>query len=229
MEELTGAPAPEDDYKAFQQWATSMEYRFTNHASPGITWRGQPLNIPAFVANTAMAAGSDPIRLAVRIIEQCDDHCWVEGPDRAWLAAIIGQGLDGGVFQRSIINYGDGPLFTPAGWDDVVALLLSRADEPVVLSYSGSGRFPDRPPAGWQLDRDGDERADERWHELGKAEQWQIALDALRVQRPWQRLDPEAWHNYRFVHQLTVFDLLADDYAERLDKALADVGKTEGQ
>jgi len=105
MEELTGIEAPED-FRAFQQ-STVVEYRFVNHASPGITWRGEPLNMPAFVANTAIVAGSDPVRLAVRMIEQCDDHCWVEGPDRAWLAAIIGQGLDAGVFHARVLNYGD--------------------------------------------------------------------------------------------------------------------------
>ncbi len=50
-------------------------------------------------------------------------------------------------------------------------------------------------------------------------------MDALRVQRPWQRLDPDAWHNYRFVHGLSVLDLLADDYGERLDKALTGAGQ----
>jgi len=228
MEELTGTAAPED-FGAFQEWATLMEYRFTSHAAEGITWRGQPLNMPAFVANTAIATGSDPVRLSVRIIEQCDDHCWVEGPDRAWLATIIARGLDAGVFRGRILNYGDGPLFRPAGWEDVSALLLSRADEPVVLSHAGSGQFASYPPAGWRPGRDGDGDAGQEWHEMEKAGQWRAAMDALRAQRPWQRLDPAAWHDYRFVHGLSVLDLLADDYAARLDKAVTGTGATEGQ
>jgi len=46
-------------------------------------------------------------------------------------------------------------------------------------------------------------------------------MDALRAWRPWPRLDPAAWGEYRFVHGLSVFDLLADDHAERLDRLLA--------
>ncbi len=224
MEELTGTEAPED-FAAFQRWAIGIEYRLVNHASPeGIIWRGQQLNMPAVVANTAIVAGSDPVRLAARITEQCDDHCWVEGPDRAWLAAVIAQGLDTGLFHRSVLNYGDGPLFAPTGWDAVTSLLLARDDDPVVLSHATSGGFPER-PAGWQPAPDGDDCG---WHELDAAGQWRTAMDALRTQRPWQRLDPAAWHNYRFVHGLSVLDLLAPDHGERLDKALT-AGRTEGQ
>lgn len=228
MEELTGTAPPEGF--SFQSWAIQMEDRLVNSAAAGITWRGVELNKHAFVANTAMAIGADPVKLAVRMYEQCDDHCWVEGPDRAWLAGIIGQGLESGVFAARFLNHGDGPLFLPTGWEDVRALLLAGDDEPVVLSYSGSGQFPGEPPAGWRPELDGDDDLlYDQWNHLGAAGRWRIGMDGLRAWRPWQRLAPDAWDGYRFVHGLSVLDLLADDYAERLDKALASTERTDDQ
>ena len=95
IEELTGTEAPEGF--SFQRWAIEMEDRLTGAYTPGVTWRGVELTKLGLVVNTALAAGGNPVRLAARIIAQVDDHCWVEGPDRAWLAGIITKGLETGM------------------------------------------------------------------------------------------------------------------------------------
>lgn len=81
--------------------------------------------------NTALIAGSDPVRLAAKIHGWCESHCWVDGPDRAWFAGIIREGLRTGLYRES------------AGWHEVSAALESRDDEAVVLSYSVCDAFPE--------------------------------------------------------------------------------------
>ena len=102
--------------------------------------------------NTALVAGSDPIRLAAKIHGWCESHCWVDGPDRTWLAGIIGQGLTTGLYRAS------------AGWDAVKSALESRDDESVVMSYSVCDAFPE---SGMQWDAAVDElRREQPWLQL---------------------------------------------------------------
>lgn len=104
--------------------------------------------------NTALAAGSDPIRLAAKIDGWCESHAWVNGPDRAWLADVIGEGLRAGMFRRGFwySNEPDGPKdqWSDQGWEQVQELLRARDDEPVVMSYSVGDSFPNRDIAGWE-------------------------------------------------------------------------------
>jgi hypothetical protein len=109
--------------------------------------------------NTALVAGSDPVRLATKIHGWCEAHCWVDGPDRAWLADIIDEGLRVGIFRRGLWYVDrpcDGPpseqpdrQWSPQGWDDVTGLLRERDDEPVVMSYSVCDSFPNQETAYW--------------------------------------------------------------------------------
>lgn len=173
--------------------------------------------------NTALVAGSDPIQLAAKIHGWCESHCWVDGPDRAWLADVIDQGLDAGLYRPS------------AGWGEVQADLRGRDDEPVVMSYSVSDSFPNGDLGGWMPPwpdgvpqdwdalteaqrQERDERSD-AWYDLPANEQWTIAFEALQQVRPWAQLTPESLAEVTFSSPVTVYDLFASDRDERIRKA----------
>lgn len=61
---------------------------------------GKPVDTLCAVLNTAIALGNRAIQLAARIHGQCEIHGFVEGPNRAWLADIIEEGLAAGIFRR---------------------------------------------------------------------------------------------------------------------------------
>ncbi|MFD0856802.1 hypothetical protein ACFQ07_31510, partial [Actinomadura adrarensis] len=71
-------------------------------ATPLLVHRGAPVNGALLLANTAIAAGSDAVRVLTRLDQQCEIHGYVEGPNRAWLADIIDQGLDAGIMRRTL-------------------------------------------------------------------------------------------------------------------------------
>lgn len=209
-----------------------------------LLWRGRRLNALGIYLNTAILIGSDSVKLAARIDGQCEIHAFVEGPNRAWFADLIDQALEDGVFRRGLLR---GDVWSEQGWDDVTALLRSRNDGPVVMSYSMEGKFPRREaaeiptpqiPDGWQ--RDG--WSVEEWADLDdgeRAEYWQEHVDDQWWSQPelarreqamagirssWKLLEikPETFGDYRFDEGLTVLDLNAADRDERLEQAFAD-------
>lgn len=121
---------------------------------------GQRLHSSSVDLNTALVAGSDPVKLAAKIHGWCEVHCWIEGPDREWCAQIIDSGLRAGLYRRGLwyADQPDGPLdkWSDQGWSDVLALLRERGDGPVVLSYSVCDQFPNRSVAGWEPPTDVD-------------------------------------------------------------------------
>jgi hypothetical protein len=132
--------------------------------------------------NTAMIMGSDPVRLAARVHGQCEVHGFVEGPNRAWLADIIDEGLATGIMRYETQGYGK-------GWEDVSTLLRSRDDGPVVMDYSVCDGFPARPD-----DFEGDQ---DDWYELDYTERWELAVKAIR--KVWSlELKPDNWKTIRF-------------------------------
>jgi len=109
--------------------------------------------------NTALATGSDPVRLAAKLSGW--EHVWVDGPDRAWLADVIDEGLEHGPFRRGmwyVDAVGGGHVaeghpdrkWSSQGWEDVTAFLRDRDNEPVVTEHSTGDSFPDRVLAGWK-------------------------------------------------------------------------------
>lgn len=187
--------------------------------------------------NTALAAGSDPIKLAAKLHGYCELHAWVDGPDRAWLAGIMQEGLDIGLYRRGIwySKMPDGPRdqWTPQGWEDVITLLRARDDEPVVTSYTVCDGFPN-PEFGWMQpwpdgvpktwdalsDEQQQERTDrsEAWYDLDHDERWRISMEALRS-RPGGQLSPSTLAD-AFGPGVTVYDLLAQDRDERVRAAV---------
>jgi hypothetical protein len=112
--------------------------------------------------NTALVMGSDPFRLMARLHGQCELHAYVEGHNRSWLAGIIRQGLKVGLMR-------DGQ-----GWDDVLNLLESADDRPVVTDYSACESFPNAQVAEWT-------GTENKWGKLSSDKRWQFALTGLRA------------------------------------------------
>jgi hypothetical protein len=171
-----------------------------------LQWRGHALDSWVFSLNTALVLGNDPVKFLARMHAQCEMHCWVDGPSRAWLAGIIEQGRALGIYRAE------------AGWEDVVALLRSRDDEPVVMSYSVCDQFPNSYASTWEAPAEAED--DDAWYDLPKAEQWSHGMAWLREHGP--QLSPVHWAKYRFEHGLSAFDLIAPDRDDRLAAALDD-------
>lgn len=137
---------------------------------------GTPLQNFSLQLNTILAIGNDPLCLAARLHAQCEIHCYVEGPNRAWLAEVIEAGLGVNIFR-------DGE-----GWDKVITLLRLRDDEPVVTSYSVCDSFPTHGSdqgVPWQVwkptrvDEYGEANWDD-WHGMPHEEKWRLALGGIR-------------------------------------------------
>lgn len=212
---------------------------------------GVELHTRDIVLNTALRVGPDPIRLAAKIDGWSSVHCWVEGPDRAWLAAIIQEGLDVGLYRHGMWQEpmrGTQPTWVVQGWEDIQELLRAADDDPVVLSYSVDGWFPNHVIADWNpdippdwcpdwavgednqdwLDLPEEDRIhyrDEHRHDLfgrlPEDEQWDRAMAGLRTTRPWARLGPDTLARVTFGPPFSVFDLFAPDRDERAIRANA--------
>lgn len=189
-------------------------------------WRGQPLDTFQISLNTAVALGGDPLRFACRL--GAKGYPYVEGPSRAWLASIIDEGLSTGVFRSP-----------GQGWEEVAGMLRERDDEPVVITFSGDGGgFPSPYLGGWFPAELGDdysklaegqipawEARQDEWYESGdEPMKWRIAVQALRSSRDGLEMRPDTWTDLYFGRGITVFDLLAHDRAERLDRAFGIAG-----
>lgn len=193
--------------------------------------------------NTALVAGSDPIRLAAKIHGWCESHCWVEGQDRMWLADIIDQGLDAGLYRRGFwyADQSDGPKdkWSSQGWEEVQTLLRSRDDEPVVMSYSVGDSFPSphthldwpgRDVERWDDYSDAEKQAIEDWQERwyddeDHAGKFDAGMAWLRQKRPWARIAPDTLAEVTFHLAVTVYDLFAPDRDDRIRRANGQVAK----
>lgn len=230
-------------------WATSYALLFGSSwdedRTPLIQYNGKPVRTFSLALNTAALLGSDQIKLAARLHGQCEIHAWVDGPNRAWLADIMQAGLDSGVYRRRLQypaapDYDRSePTWVPQGWEDVIALLRERDDEPVVTSYSVTDSFPTSSVGDWMppwpegreehwdalTEEQQQARSDrsDAWYDLDAAEQWRISMDGLRSSGGLE-MKPDDWETFRFTHQLTVLDLFAPDWEERLGHALTGEG-----
>lgn len=176
------------------------------------TYGGRNLDTFEVVLNTAMALGSDPVRLAARVYAQGDIHAWVDSPNRSWLADVIDEGLDTGVYRRSLNG-------TSCGWENVTRLLSRSSGGPVVMSYSVSGAFPSERLTDYERD----ESDASPWDDLTDHQKWDVCMAKLRASGPGHtglELHPANFKHVRFGHGLSLLDLLAEDYEDRIEAAL---------
>lgn len=131
---------------------------------------GQPLESLSLALNTALVVGSDPVCLLARLHAQCEIHCYVEGPNRGWMAGVIDQGQESGVMRGG------------AGWPEVATLLRSADDGPVVCSFTVTESFPNPTVADWSPPSSGDDEDDDfdAWYDLPRSEQWSLGIAGLR-------------------------------------------------
>lgn len=222
---------PNYQYQAVFEYAYRMQFRMDVGIDTLMSWRGRDLDVFAMQLNTVMQTGSDPLRMLARMAAQGGMHLTIPGEHRAWAADLIEQGL------------ADGLLRTGMGWEtpayqgrysthSVVSLLRDRADEPVVLASSTNSSWPNADVGDWMpawpegVDRDfrllTEEQQAERharadaWEELTEAEQWEHCLTGWDT---LPQLTPDTLGR-RFVHGLSVLDLDAHDWQNRLDSAL---------
>ncbi len=157
-------PTAGSGFDEWQRWYQTAEMYLVHGSIFGgrhpLIYQGKPIDMFELALNTAMTVGNDAVRLAARIHAQCEIHGYVEGPNRGWLADLMQTGLDLGVFRPGLW-YVDRPCggqaalepdrkWSDQGWGDVMALLRSRDDEPVVMSYSVCDQFPDRDITDWR-------------------------------------------------------------------------------
>lgn len=132
--------------------------------------------------NSAITMGGNAFKLAARLHGQCEIHCYVEGPNRKWLAAMISDALEKSIFRRA------------HGWEEAIALLHKANDSPVVCSYSVCDSFPNRHVAKWEAP-EGDEDGDS-WYDLPNKIRWDMAIDGLRSSNQGLEMKPEEWESY---------------------------------
>lgn len=161
---------------------------------------GHSLNTNDLTLNTALACGSNQVRLAAKLAGW--SYCWLEGLHRGWLAGIIDHGLESGVFRSGLfwvdraLNIGerveDAPdrIWSDLGWAGV-AEFLRAGGGPVVISSDGfpsvdvSAWEPTVDPAwvpDWAIDDEG--RAE--WDALGSVGQFEQRIGHANEQ--WYEL-----------------------------------------
>ena len=176
-------------------WSTA----FSVDSGELLIHEGERLNSWIVSLNTAIVLGNDAMRFLVRMHGQCEIYGYVEGRNRCWLASIVREGMASGLYRADM------------GWAEVHRLLLSRDDEPVVMSYSVCQGFPNYDIAGWCKDDEG-----EGFYALTKQEQWHIAMTNLRAQDRGLELRSDNYATYKFGHLITMFDVVAAMMKEKL-------------
>lgn len=225
---LREAQARPRDYEARQRFVSSLKLALRVNGIE-LHVAGARLGSSNVDLNTALVAGSDPVRLAAKISGWCECHAYIEGPDRKWAADIIDQGLKTGIYRRTLryTSLGDVPREASQGWEGVQELLRARDDEPVVLSYSVTESFPNEEIAGFERPRDEHgEPINHAWYELPAEERWDRAMTGLRQSQPWARLAPDTLAEVYFHLPVTVYDLFAPDRDARV-RAAAELESVE--
>lgn len=148
--------------------------------------------------NTAILIGSDPIILLARLHGQCELHCWVAGPNRKWLANIIKEGRKTNIYREN------------QGWEEVVKLLKSRTDSPIVCSFSVCDSFPNYSclPKKHPLKQSHNERRFDQFNDLPENEMWSECFQGLQEQGGGLELKPENWRSFYFGVGHNIFTLL---------------------
>jgi hypothetical protein len=139
--------------------------------------------------NTAHIMGNDPIKLATRIHGQCEIYCYVEANNKNWLAEIIEKGMKTKIYRAN------------QGWEDVISLLKSSKDSPIVLSYSVCDQFPSASAANYS-DYEG-------WYDLSDEQKWNMGIEGIRKEHGLE-MKPDNWDSFFFMNGITAFDAVAN-------------------
>lgn len=211
-------------------WTQWFRTSFSVGWSELFQYQGQPIETLALALNTALALGNDALKLLARLHGQCEIHAHIHPRNRMWVAKIIDQGVNSGLYRPE------------QGWKDVRAFLAASNVEPVVTSYSVTDGFPNATIADWQPPSDlsqnlaptyySDEEwaatdletraeyARDTWYELPVEERWETAMRGLTATRGGLEIKPDNWETFRFNHKLSAFDLVAADWEDRIRTAL---------
>jgi hypothetical protein len=160
---------------------------------------GQNLDGWQVLLNTAIAAGSDPVRFLARMHAQCEIHGWIAGEDRAWLADIIRTGLKDGVMRETLRE-------RSIGWPGIIELLEANSTEPVVMSYSVCDRFPSMTAWDPGVDDDGYPlpEVEAAWEAMTVAERFAACMPSEST----LRITPSNLRTQGFGHGMSAFDVL---------------------
>jgi hypothetical protein len=110
--------------------------------------------------NAVMRESSTDLAIfIVRLAAQCELCCWVDGPERAWIAAVIQQGRGTGILRPGM------------GWEEVASMLQASDAEPVFISSTQGTLFPYLET--WP-------GSAEDFEQLTEEERWQWAEQELR-------------------------------------------------
>jgi hypothetical protein len=182
------------------------------------SWKGVEIDAWCLALNTALAVGSDPIRLSAKIHATCEIHGYFEGKDRDWLAGIIEEGLEEGVFRKEVRfsrdwrNPEEPRELVSMGWTELIEQLRAPHEDSdfVVMSFTVTDGFPD-PPKDWRPEVTGDERL-AQWYELDDRKRFDLALAVVREAGGNKPISPETLRKYRFGHELSLLDLMARNF-----------------
>jgi hypothetical protein len=181
---LAGIPSGTKGWdEALAYGVTAMSFR-TGQAV--FAWKGQEIQMSSLIWNTVLAAGSDPLRLGVKIHCTCEHYGYFMGFHRRWFADLIDEGLEEGLFRKGyfrnrnplhdlarmsgqVVPEAAQEVFVSQGWVELAARLREENQGPVVMSFSGSDSFPNSTIGSWMPPwPDGVPR---RWDELTEAQQ----------------------------------------------------------
>jgi hypothetical protein len=187
------------------------------------SWKGQEIDAWCLALNTSLAVGSDPIRLSAKIHATCEIHGFFAGSDRRWLADIIEEGLEEGVFRKEMrypkdrLNPEGETELVSMGWTELVEQLRESLQFPVVMSFTVTDGFPD-PPKSWRPHLKGGDRW-EQWSSLDDRKRFDLALVEVVEARGNKPISPETLRKYRFGHELSLLDLMARDF-DKIERSL---------
>lgn len=213
-------------------------FSWKEHSLPGID----------LVANTVLAAGSDPMRLAIKIHLLCEIHGYVMGYHRGWLADLIEEGYEEGLYRKGFKRADDkhsmdellgkevpeeAKVFQSMGWPELVAKLREGRSGPVVMSDSVTEGFPNEHTAGWMplwpegVEKDWgalsteqqEERSDRQEEWLNLPHHRHWDLAVKGLKGRLAPIEPKTLRTRRFGYGISLIDLLNHD-VERIEKGL---------
>lgn len=207
----------------FVRWADcyrlALTYDDNDPRAPLIQYQGHTVATWDLMLNTALAVGSGPMKLAARLAGQMGSHVWIDGPDRAFVADLIEEGMITDVFRPEAQFQDRNDPVEPGvqrhktGWTDVIGLLRENDREPVATFVSTMDEFPNGYLLGVPADAE---------DEMEVEQIWDIAKIWLRNRHQGWQIKRDGFDAYQFGHRLTVFDLAATDWEARLDRAITD-------